>query len=69
MNIDNIESEIQSHYRFFADQAPGVPVQEVGTLSQLWSLADYMYREQAIDMTDKQIVYNFGYTTLREVGR
>lgn len=69
MNLAEVQSEIKAIYTWFHSENPSVKPQEAGTLSQLWSLADYMYREQAIDMTDAEIVYNFGNTTLREVGR
>lgn len=69
MNLETVSEEIKTTYEWFATEAPGVQVQETGQLAQLWALHDYFIREQAIDMTDEQIVYNFGYTTLREVGR
>lgn len=45
MTLDEVELRIFEHYQFFAKEAPGVKVQEVGDLAALWALADSMYAE------------------------
>ena len=38
--LADIENEIAAIYRWFAKQAPGVVVQEAGTLADLWAIFD-----------------------------
>lgn len=40
MRLEEVEKEIQAVYRWFAEQAPGVRVQEHGRLAQLWAEFD-----------------------------
>lgn len=42
-NITEIENEISAIYKWYAKEAPGVTVQEVGRLANLWALADWHY--------------------------
>lgn len=40
MMLEEAENEIASIYRWFAEEAPGVVVQEEGHLAQLWAFVD-----------------------------
>lgn len=46
MSLTQVENEIHSIYRWFAQEAPGVTVQEEGHLAQLWALADDYYAKE-----------------------
>lgn len=43
ISLDEVEREIEGHYRFFFENAPGVVVQERGHLADLWAIADAYY--------------------------
>ena len=66
MTIDEIEAEISAIYRFWSEQAPGVTPQEVGTLAQLWSLADRHYLLEAMGMSEEEVLAEYGTLTLLE---
>lgn len=40
--LESAHQAIYDHYQWFAREAPGVYVQEVGHLAQLWSIVDYL---------------------------
>lgn len=40
MTLEEAENEIHGIYRWFAEEAPGVVVQEEGHLAQLWAVVD-----------------------------
>lgn len=44
--LDEVHSELQSIYYWWAIQQPGVTPQEVGHLGDLWSLADRLHYEE-----------------------
>lgn len=46
MNIVEVEREIAAVYRWFAERAPGVRVQEAGRLADLWALFDRLVAEE-----------------------
>lgn len=48
-NITEIETEISAIYRWYAKEAPGVIVQEVGHLANLWALAARLSPEEYPD--------------------
>lgn len=66
MSITEIEAEISAIYRFWHENAPGVTPQEVGTLAQLWALCDRHYLLDAMDMTEEEVVAEYGHLTLLE---
>lgn len=43
MNLEEVEREIAGIYVWFSENAPGVQVQEIGHLSDLWAVADSYY--------------------------
>ena len=43
MDIESVEREIAATYVFFAENAPGIRVQETGHLADLWAVADAYY--------------------------
>lgn len=48
-NITEIENEISAIYHWYAKEAPGVVVQEVGHLANLWALAAGLNPEEYPD--------------------
>lgn len=66
MTIDEIEAEIQSIYHWFTTEAPGVTPQEEGHLATLWALADRHYLADALDMTEDDVIAEYGHMTLLE---
>jgi len=66
MNLEEVQSEIKATYEFFSREAPGVVVQEIGTLAQLWALADAKYMEHAKTLTHEECVYEYGDMTAME---
>ena len=49
LTLAEVEQAIYEHYQFFAREAPGVVVQEVGHLANLWAMFDEMIAEEQGD--------------------
>ena len=46
LTLEDVEQAIYEYYQFFAREAPGVVVQEVGHLANLWSVWEDLVREE-----------------------
>lgn len=66
LTLDSALEEIKTHYEFFAHHAPGVIVQEEGTLAQLWAFVDAKIIEHAKTLTYEECVSEYGYMTAME---
>jgi len=61
LTLEEIEKEINGYYKWFAENAGSVVVQEAGDLADLWALFDRGVRNAAKSMSPEEILYEFGY--------
>ena len=60
MTLSDIETRIYNYYQWFHANAPGVQVQEEGTLARLWALQDQQVEDLRDTLTAEEFRQEYG---------